>query len=467
MIKYKNRIRKLDEADYKKAAELGSKWLFSQEYKDEFGINWKRADDESAVDPTYTNPSSYHSGTAGMIPWLLSMFELTGDKIYEEKAVQAGERLIKTKDLEITRNLGAHLKNTPWAIYGGLTGEASAATMLFEATKIQKFKDFALSVADEVFSTAKKSENGFFWCGKENYGLAGDSGTALFLIYISRHFGTKKYDEVIKGALDQVLSYAQKDKNGNFWWTGIAPERCGGGKDFYAPGIEFGTTGIAYVFAESYDYFKKSADGNDEKNEKSAEKYLEAAISGANHIKNLSVEEADKTNFLFLNTENKDVYYLGHCYGSMGICKLFYKLYKVTKDEIHKEWIERFVNGILYKNAPYQRSRGYWNNHNYCCGTTGLLNLFLALWAEFKDDDYLALAKDSANVLISNGFSDDRKGLRWYQNWTRVEPWNVYTYNGYIVGNAGDVANIAQLALALQGKFHVNRFIEEPFLEKI
>ena len=71
-----------------------------------------------------------------------------------------------------------------------------------------------------------------------------------------------------------------------------------------------------------------------------------------------------------------------------------------------------------------------------------------------------------ANVLVSNGFNDDKKGLRWYQHWTRVEPWDIHTYNGYIIGNAGNVANLAQLALALQGKYHVPRFIEEPFLEE-
>lgn len=453
MIKFRDRIRKLSEEDYKQSAIDGSKWLFSQEYEDEFCLNWKRSDDESCVDTTYTNPNTYHSGTAGMIPWLLSMYELTNEEIYKERAIKAGDRLIKTKDFESTRKLGAHLTDSPWAIYGELTGEASAATMLYETTKIERFKNFALEIADEVDSTC---ENGS-WYGLENYGLAGDSGISLFLIYIARHFNLSKYDETIRNSLEKVLSYAQKDENENLWWTGINPIRCGAGKDFYASGIEFGTTGIAYVFAEAFDYLKEH-------------KYLEIALSGANHVKNLSTEVSDETYLLFLNTQNKNVFYLGHCYGSMGVCKLFYKLCKVTEGEekqVHKGWIERFVNGILFKNAPYQCSKGYWNNHNYCCGTTGLLNFFLALWAEFKDEDYLNLAKDSANVLISHGFNDDKKGLRWYQHWTRIQPWDVHTYNGFIVGNVVNVANLAQFYLALNGKYHIHRFIEEPFLEKI
>ncbi len=461
-IIYTHKIRKLDEPDLKEAAVSGSKWLFLQEYEDEFGLNWRRADQEECIDSSYTNPGSYHSGTGGMIPWLLSMYELTGEDIYKEKAIKAGDRLIKTKDLKSARNLGAHLAGTPWAIYGGLTGEASAATMLYEATGIVRFKDFAIGIADEVKESAKEDDHGIVWCGEENYGLAGDSGTALFLVYISQHYNTRAYDEVILKVMRKIISYAKRDEDNNLWWTGISPERYGGTKDFYAPGIEFGTTGIAYVLSEASKHLKGT--------EYDSEELWEAAVSGARHIQNLSIEIKEGANLLFANSDNKNIYYLGHCFGSMGVCKLFYSLYRVCPDDEKaqwKEWIERFVNGILEKNAPYQRSPGYWNNHNYCCGTTGLLNLFLALWAEFGNDHYLELAKDTANVLISNGFSEDGKGLRWYQHWTRVEPWDVHTYNGYIIGNAGNVANIAQLSLALQGKYHVNRFIEEPFLERI
>lgn len=435
--------------DYKAAVVSAAKWIDSQELSDEYGITWKRSN--RPYNEIYTNPESFHTGTAGMIPYLLAVYDITEEKKYIDKAIAVGDRLIATKDLESTRNLGFHVAGSPWSIYGGLPGEAAAVLMLYEKTKIERFKEFVLGIADEIVADQRKTERGVEWYGKDNFSLAGDGGIILFLIYVARHLDTHAYDDTIRQAVEQVLPYGQPDKKGGTWWNGVEGTRAFGKPGTYWPGIEWGTAGLAYIFAECYDYLGDK-------------RYMEAALAGEKHIINIADEVGDNAYLVYMNTDNRDLYYLGHCFGAMGIIKMFYKLDQVDDNPIHYDWIEKLCNGILSTGAPAVRSRGYWNLHCYCCGTTGLLSLFVALYERYKEPVYLGLAQDTADVLLGNGFNDDNKGLRWYQNWDRIYPEDVYTYNGYIVGNAGNTAHLVQLYSALTDNFHAYRFVEEPFL---
>lgn len=424
-------------------------WLESQEYEDEYGINWKQANRPFNV--VYTNPESFHTGTSGMIPYLLSLYDITGDKKHLEKAKAVAERLIKTKDLHFVRNLGFHVAGSPWSIYGGLPGEAAAVLMLYEKTDEKKYLDFVVQIADEIRDDAKKTESGLAWYGKENYGLAGDTGIVLFLLYVARHLKTKSYDEVITLALDQIISYGEVESGGAKKWNGVDGVRAWSTEGTYWPGIEFGTTGIAYLLADAFDYFQN-------------EKYLEEALAGEKHVINQADEVAENSFLVPMNSNNRKLYYIGHCHGAMGIIKLFTRLAQVDeKNPVHREWIEKLANGIHSTGAPTIRSPGYWNNFCYCCGTTGLLSMYIGLYEEFKEEKWLDYARLAADYLIGNGFNEDGRGLRWYQNWDRINPEDVYTYNGYIIGNAGNAAHLAQLYFALDGKFHAYRFVEEPF----
>lgn len=48
--------------------------------------------------------------------------------------------------------------------------------MLYEKTKIERFKDFVIGIADEIVADQRKTEHGVEWYGKDNFSLAGDGG---------------------------------------------------------------------------------------------------------------------------------------------------------------------------------------------------------------------------------------------------------------------------------------------------
>lgn len=451
-ITYKQNIKKRSSEDYKAAVLSAAQWLDSQEYQDEYGICWKQANRNFNV--VYTNPESFHTGTSGMIPYLLSVYDVSGDKKYLDKAIAVGERLIRTKDLFFVRNLGFHVSGSPWSIYGGLPGEASAALMLYEKTKIQKFLDFVIEVTEEIVQDKKRGNAGVYWYGVENYGLAGDTGIVLYLLDVARRLKTKKYDDTIREAVAQIISYGEKQEAGGTKWNGVEAVRAWATKGTYRPGIEWGTTGIVYLLADAYGYFGD-------------ELYLQQALEGEQHVISVADEVGENAYLVPMNSNNPGLYYIGHCHGAMGIVKMFTRLAQVDgKNPLHKDWIEKLVNGIHSTGAPTIRSPGYWNNFCYCCGTTGLLSMYIGLYLEFGEEKYLDYAKLSSDYLVGNGFNEDGKGLRWYQNWDRINPEDVYTYNGFIIGNAGNAAHLAQIYSLLSGNFHAYRFVEEPFREK-
>lgn len=448
------RRKAFEASEYLDKIKSGAKWLDSQEKKDQYGIMWQYNDSPDAVE-YYTNIENFNSGSSGMIPYLLSVFDVTGDEIYLEKAIAVGDRLIATKDAEHVRNLGNHLVGFQWSIYGGLPGEAATAIMLYEKTGIERFKEFALDIADEICESAVETERGVEWIGKEIYSVGGDAGAIMYLLYASRHLGIDKYKDTIRKGAYQLIAYGQKsDKGGKVWLNGISPERSGFPVDMDAPGIEFGTAGMAWFFAEVSEYLGDQA-------------LLEEALAGAEYIRNISTEVAPNAYLVYCQANIPDLYYLGNCMGAAGVIKMFYRLYQITKDEIHKDWIEKYVNGILSTGAPMLRSPGYWNNACVCCGTSGLLRLFLGLWAAFGDDEYMLLAEDAADTLIADSFNDDQLGVRWYHAFERVSPMKVHTHTGFMCGNAGSITALAEFYLAKQGKYHSYRFIEDPIADKV
>jgi hypothetical protein len=65
--------------------------------------------------------------------------------------------------------------------------------------------------------------------------------------------------------------------------------------------------------------------------------------------------------------------------------------------------------------------------------------------------------------LISRGTNLDGQGLRWYQAWTRVKPWEVNSETGYSIGAAGIGASLLHVHLAEQGKYQAILLPDNPF----
>jgi lantibiotic modifying enzyme len=146
----------------------------------------------------------------------------------------------------------------------------------------------------------------------------------------------------------------------------------------------------------------------------------------------------------------RGLHYLGFCSGSAGVARTFYELHRVTGDPGHLDWVERLAGGILQSGAPARRTAGFWNVSCQCCGTAGLLELFVGLWAETGNDAYLTYARGLADHLIDAATDPDGRGFRWYQAYRRLRPGEVSADTGYMVGAAGIGAALLHLDAALR-----------------
>ena len=444
----------LSEEEVLQAAKEGALWLENEKFYDDQGISWPRSDDHDvSADRNYPNPNSFHAGLAGMIPYLLNMEDLFPGKGYLEEAEEAGERLLKTDDVSRRIDLKEESEDPPLNIYGELPGEAYALYLLYEKTGKESYLDYCRRSLKTIGESAVKTDHGYRWAGRYCYAMAGDAGTLLSLIFLSGKLEDHRYDHVIKGISEELIHLAMKDEDGLYWKALVGKEESPE-EAVYWPGLEFGTSGVAQALAEAGAYLKE-------------EEILSSAEKGACHLMKEAVYVRENAVLFSMNTRHPEVFYLGHCYGSMGIAKLFYSLYEKTGKEVYRSFLEKIVNGITFTGAPLVNSSGYWNNDCYCCGTAGLLSLFTGLYAAFKEEEYLYLAEQAAQKLIGDGYHDDGKGLRWYQAYTRLRPYDVHTYNGYILGNAGNVSMLKDLLSAMrkEGKFF--RFVEDPFPEEI
>jgi hypothetical protein len=129
---------------------------------------------------------------------------------------------------------------------------------------------------------------------------------------------------------------------------------------------------------------------------------------------------------------------------------LFYELYRVTGDPGDLDWVERLAHGIIQSGAPRVQTAGLWNVACQCCGSAGILEFFVGLWAATGQGYYLDFARVLADDLIGRATGcDDDKGYRWYQAYRRLRPLEVTADTGYMIGAAGIGAALLHLDVAM------------------
>jgi hypothetical protein len=173
--------------------------------------------------------------------------------------------------------------------------------------------------------------------------------------------------------------------------------------------------------------------------------------------------------------DRPNLFYLGYCHGPVGTCRYFYKLLQMTGDQENVEWIKRLTSGLEATGAPEVRTEGYWNTYNLCCGTAGILNLYLGLWAADQKvnggnaEHYLEMARRAGAVILNgavreeNGDGEGGKTAKWAYALDRVSPDQISTPIGFFDGAAGVGAVLLQLYRAEKGEFHTTRFVDDPF----
>lgn len=435
--------------DFLHSAVGAARWIESAQREDERGTYWLPEPDHPEKRSTVSAPNTIYSGSAGTVLFFIQLGRATGDRRYLEVAARGADYLAASwRDLidepgqGLLSGSGLNL-----SLYGGLAGLAFVLNEVGKETGDTKYRDAARVATDYIVQAAKPAGAGVAWSGAP--GIAADGSVILYLLYAAEEFHDHTYVVTAAGAGNHVLEGAVRESRGGLSWRGF-PAFPGLPKDAYFPNFEGGTAGVAYVLARLY-----RATGDI--------KYLDAAKQGALHLQSIATVHGNAALIPYRLPDLTDVYYLGFCHGPAGTARTFYELHAVTHDPAYLEWTDRLAQGIVQSGVPEELTAGYWNVVCQCCGSAAVTDLFVSLWASTGRKDHLAFAQRVARQLVSRGTDLDGKGLRWYQAWTRVKPWEVSAETGYSIGAAGVGTALLHVYLAEQGKYSAILLPDNPF----
>lgn len=440
--------------DYLQASKEAARWITASAQATSHGGHWLVEPDhpERAVAPP--EQLGLYSGNAGVVLFLLQLAKATGDSTYLEQA-KSGADFLASHWKEVADAKPDGPLRSPFSFYSGLSGIAFSLTETWKATGDVRFRDAALDVNEYFVKSAKPAKGGVTWTNTPALG-AGDTGILLYLLYAASAFQDDSYRKLAVQAGDNILSMAQEDKRGGLRWIGVpAASLPGVPKDTYFPNFELGTAGVAYGLARLYNETLHS--------EPKAARFLDAAKQGALHLQRIATVKGDSALVFYREPDKTDLYYLGFCHGPSGTGRLFYELYKVTSDREYLEWTERLARGITASGIPERLTPGFWYVVCQCCGSAGVTEFFLGLWAATHKTQYLTFAKRVADQMLSRVTDFDDKGDRWYQAWTRVTPWVVNAETGYMIGAAGVGTALLHLHLAERQRYEAILLPDNPF----
>ena len=447
-------------SDFVEYAQQTASWIKTTGQISKFGKTWNQSPDskEDFTDYPMLTPKSLYGGSAGVGLFYLRLYQATKNEEYLEEAKSAAKEIIETDEgvsfYERTLNSKAsgsklvHVKNMPgWAAgyYNGPTGGGYFIIKLYELTQNDEYKNYAVKVADDLLSAAKKSDEGIYW--SEQNDLCGDAGFVTYLADIYKLTGDKKYLEAAVSFGNFLLSKGKSAPNGGKYWNVVDLTIIDFPKDVFWVNNAHGTSGVGWIFAILY---KISKD----------EKFLEAAREAAKYIEGIAVGDENAVLVPYLDSLERgpstEFYYLSTCHGPAGTSLLFHLLYKITGEKEYLDWVLRLSRGIIKAGAPEIFSRGYWQSQALCCGTPGLLEHFVSVYKLTKNTEFLEYAKRAAKTVVGQSFVPDADGdiyhqkkiRRWSGAWWRTIPTDVHSYTGLYIGSAGNAWALLSLAAA-------------------
>jgi lantibiotic modifying enzyme len=207
--------------------------------------------------------------------------------------------------------------------------------------------------------------------------------------------------------------------------------------DAVTPGFLSGTAGTAFLLARLHGVTGDA-------------RFIEAARRGAGFVRTVSEVSGNCAVVPHHVPQGRGLSYLGFCSGSAGVARMFYEMYRVAGDPEDLAWCERLAHGIVESGVPHRQTAGFWNTSCQCCGTAGLVELFVGLWAVTGRRPYLDFAETLGGHLIGRATDHDGTGFRWYQAYRRLRPGEVTADTGYMAGAAGIGAALLHLDAALR-----------------
>ncbi|MEU7916094.1 lanthionine synthetase LanC family protein [Microbispora bryophytorum] len=395
------------------AAIMAGRWIRTAAVDDESGRRWRanpdphgRAAPPGGPAPLYS--ASLHSGAAGIVLFFLELAAGTGHDAYLEDA-RAGARYLAS----------TWRRQADASLHHGLAGVVLALTEAGWALGEERFESAALAAADRIVRSARGfDDGGIGWSGDVT--LRGDGGVVLGLLRAAAALGVPAYEEMAVEVGRRIARLTAPRER---------PTACPAlSAEAAPPGFLAGTAGTAFLLAHLY-----GATGE--------EAFLDAARRGAAVVQAAGVltgESATVTD------------HLGYCSGSAGIARMFYELYRVSGDGGDLEWAMRLARGVRESGAPFRQTAGLWNVACQCCGTAGLIELYVGLWAATGEQEHLEFARRLADHLIGRATGCDGRGYRWYQAYRRHRPGEASADTGYLTGAAGIGAALLHLDAAGQ-----------------
>lgn len=423
-------------------AKLANNYLESKKIKTEHGIKYSLVG--SANSNPYFDEISLYSGSAGIIHYLIQLYNTTNDVKYLEEA-EAAFPYINYRWHEAPE---LSLAFSPWAFTSGFSGVAYAVSELYRTTQKEVYKEFVDEIVAATIEAAEpaKEGEGSYWSG--SFGIVADSGTYLFLIYAAKQFKRADWKNFVIDAGRALLNQSKPYNEGGRYFEG---SQFG---DEIIPGFPIGAGGVAYTLLKLY--------------ELSGDKSFLDATDGVKEFYRAIYKQEDGYVKIPHDLPNEHpVYYLGLCGGNAGVARYFYEDYLITNDESSLEEAKYLVDSIVKAGAPEIHSEGYWNTVAQCCGSASILNTFIGLWLATGQEKYLDFAKRTGEQLLGNAHYEhtgDIELVRWYEAYTRTEPDNISAPIGFYDGAAGAGSALLQLYSVINGDdVSIPRSVDDPF----
>lgn len=147
--------------------------------------------------------------------------------------------------------VGHPLLGASAGLYHGLAGWGMANLRFWLASREPRYLEHAERAAEALLASARERDGSLFWPAEDGivrYGLAhGQSGIALFLLYLDRALGGGRYGRAAARAFEHDLAHASETENGALSWR-----RADDGRKVVYPYWKHGSAGIGIVALRFY-----------------------------------------------------------------------------------------------------------------------------------------------------------------------------------------------------------------------
>ncbi|MFD0897078.1 lanthionine synthetase LanC family protein [Loigolactobacillus binensis] len=423
---------------YLDAAKQTANYIDHYQVKTDHGIYWDISNSFNG-NWHYYDEISLYAGSAGIIKFLLALYQETQDDHYLNTAKAAGDYLIYRWQNERPMKKAF----SPYAFTTGYSGVGFILDELYQVSNVPNYRNTVTEIAAEII---KDSDDKGYWSGQA--GIVADSGTVLFLISLVDRYEITGLLETITSYGDYLISQKQHSDEYGDYYVGLDLKYVGGPIGKFNTGFPLGPAGVAFTLLKIY--------------ELTGEKRFLDAISGIKDFyENESLDERAILLPHYLPDDNQ-MCYAGYCGGPVGVSRYFYEYYRQLNDPSYLESFKQSLKGLEVLGIPKKRSAGYWKTDNYCCGTAGVLQLYVGAYLAFGDQHYFNLAEKIADDLLERA-TTDQNGLKWIQAFERKEPQNLTAALGYYDGAAGIATSLLQFHQLLTDHFAYHRVIDDPY----